>query len=392
MDRLAISLAFLGVVALPAAAQDVWEEESLWETGVTGEAALVASPGEDDETLLRFGIGAFANRVLDNGLEIGVVTGVRFERDHPARAGFSGILAAPAGQQPPVIGAFSGLAAAAVVEDAGARGAIETAYVYAEGGYGEIRLGRDEGIAKRFSEGAPSVFRTLSLHAPQLDPGGVALVRTDHDLTGPSAKVSVATPRIIGLRGGLSFTPEASTRGLDRDPARIFPGAPAVSIRNAAEASLSFNHRFRATGLRTRASVAYSHADVDAAPTSPVDYDSVTTLSAGGSLEWEGFVLGGSMLDSDNGLADTPGDYTAWTAGLSRELFGIRWGFEYGEAEDDTVQIDGKSWRFGGAKAFGDHAAVALGYRSDTVDLLTGAHSLYLPDSEGIVLEITLSR
>jgi hypothetical protein len=217
-----ILLALVSVTAsLPAAAQEDW---SVWETDWKAEAGLVLSPGANEQALYRLGLGVDTNRVLDNGLVLGFALQLDAQQDHPARAGFSGVVADPAPGMPAVTGAFSGLAQSIGFEDDGARGELQTAYLYAEGGYGEVRLGRDEGVAKRFSQGAPSLFSTVSLHAPRLDPEGGAIVRTDHDLTGPAAKISYTTPRIVGFKGGLSYTPDANVRGLDRDPARIVPG------------------------------------------------------------------------------------------------------------------------------------------------------------------------
>ena len=376
-------------ICLPAHAQEDW---AVWETGWTGEAALVIAPGAEEAALYRLGLGFDANRVFDNGLEFGVAARLDGELDNARRSGFSGLVADPAAGIAPASGAFSGLGASAGLEDRQERFVLQTAYLYLEGGYGQVRLGRDEGVARRFAQGAPSLFRAVSLHAPRLDPDGGAIVRTDHDLTGPALKVTYTTPRIIGLRGGLSFTPAAEVRGLDRDPARILPGTAAISLHNAAEASLSFNHRFRSNGVRLRAAAAYSQADIDAAPTAPVVYGRVDTWSVGGSVEWQDTTIGASWLGSDNGLDGQPGDYAAWTLGLTHEAFGFRWGAEYGEASDEAAGVEGESWRVGAARSLNDHAAIALGYRKDT--LASGAMwaSPRTLGGEGIVIEITLSR
>lgn len=389
MQRLTVLCVFSTALCLPAIAQEDWD---VWETEWTGEAAIVVAPGADEVALYRLGIGFDANRVLDNGLELGVVMQLDAELDHAQREGFSGIVGDLAPGTAPLTGAFSGLARSAGLEDRGARGRLQTAYIYAEGGYGEVRLGRDEGVAKRFAKGAPSLFSTLSLHAPRLDPDGGAIVRTDHDLTGPAAKLSYATPRIIGLRAGLSYTPEADVGGLDRDPARILPGTAAFSLHNAAEASLSFSHLFRPSGLRVRAAAAYSQADVDAAPTAPASYGQIDTWSAGANLEWDDTVVGVSWLGSDNGLDSISGDYTAWTLGLTHTAFGVDWGAEYGQASDDAVGVEGESWRAGIAREVNDTTRLALGYRSDQLDPRSMVSAPRAVSGEGIVFEITLSR
>nr|WP_321512588.1 porin [uncultured Hyphomonas sp.] len=373
---------------LPALAQEDWD---VWETDWEKDGALLFAPGAEEAVLYRLGLGFDTNRVLDNGLVLGAAARLDAELDHPARAGFSGIIADPAPGEVAVAGGFSGLARSSGLEDDGARAVLQTAYIYVEGGYGEARLGRDEGVAKRFAQGAPSLFSSLSLNAPRLDPDGGAIVRTDHDLTGPAAKASFTTPRIVGFKGGISYTPEADVRGLDRDPVRILPGTAATVLTNAAEASVSFNHRFRESGVRVRASTGWSRADVDAAPTAPAPYNSVETWSFGASTEWKDTVIGASWQSSDNGLDGLSGDYTAWTAGLTHTAFGLDWGVEYGEASDDAVGVEGESWRAGVARSVADTARIAVGYRSDQLDFGAYAQPRRL-GGEGIVIEITLSH
>ena len=61
------------------------------------------------------------------------------------------------------------------------------------------------GAAARFFEGAPSALTHASISNAYLDPDGIKIIRTNHDLTGPSAKISYATPRILGLRASRDF-------------------------------------------------------------------------------------------------------------------------------------------------------------------------------------------
>lgn len=388
MNRLIFPVFFSAAACLPALAQEEW---AVWETDWKVEAGLVLSPGAEEPALYRLGLGFDTNRVLDNGLVLGLALQLEAQQDHPARSGFSGITANSAPGSPAVTGAFSGLGRSSGMEDHGARGALQTAYLYAEGGYGEVRLGRDEGVAKRFAQGAPSLFSTVSLHAPRLDPDGGGIVRTDHDLTGPAAKISYTSPRIIGIKGGISYTPEADVRGLDRDPARILPGTAAFSLSDAAEVSFSFNHRFRESGVRLRAATAWSVADADTSAAAPATYGRVETLSFGASAEWKDTAVGASWLGSDNGLTGQAGDYSAWTAGLTHSAFGFDWGIEYGRATDDSVGVEGESWRAGLARQVNDSARIAFGYRSDQPDFTADALSRPL-GGDGIVIEITLSR
>tara|TARA_R110002096_G_C14454912_1_gene711846 strand:- start:70 stop:963 length:894 start_codon:yes stop_codon:yes gene_type:complete len=290
-------------------------------------------------------------------------------------------------------GAFSALATGAEREHVGPRGQLEQAYVYAEGGYGEVRLGRDKGVAARFHEGAPSVFVKASTANPVLDPTGQAYVRTDHDLTGPALKLSYASPRILGVRAGASFTPTADVRGLDRDPARKVGGNPQVSVESASEVAVNVSRKLRESGVRLQAALAYSLADVSSAIT-PDIYGTVETWSAGASAEFDTLTIGASLLNSDNGVETGPGDYSAWTLGVTKQAFSLDFGVDYGKASDDLTGLETKSWSFGAAKELREGMRIAGGYRSQTVRYRRVGLVPLPPNrdsADGIVLEITLS-
>ena len=79
-----ILLAIVSATAcLPAVAQEDW---SLWETDWKAEAGLVLSPGAEQPALYRLGFGVDTNRVLDNGLVLGLalqmLRGARASRRH----------------------------------------------------------------------------------------------------------------------------------------------------------------------------------------------------------------------------------------------------------------------------------------------------------------------
>lgn len=382
-------LAFaLAAAAAPAAAQDVWEDAGGIETDASWEAAAVGAT-DSGESFLYTLRGAFeANYFLENGAEVGLRTSGGIDRDHPARPAFAGVLgpAQPVAAPP---GAYSGLARGPAPYDAGFRGRVETGYIYIDGGYGELRTGLDEGVAARFFEGAPTLFRHAALVNPTLDPYGRVIARTDHDLTGPSLKVSYATPRILGLRAGASFTPDANSGGLDRDPARS--GAP--DIENAAEVALNLSRRLPRSGVRLRAAAAWSQADASQAGL-PGAYDTVETWSAGGSVEFSSLALGASWLDSSNGLAGPGGDYSALSTGLRMTFGKVDAGAEWVDAEDKGIGAESETIGLSLGRNFGDTVRIVGGWqRHDTRftgNVLPLAPSLR-ERSDGIVIEITLS-
>lgn len=378
----------LTAAAAPASAQDVWDEPGGIETEATFEATAVAATDASESFLYTLRVAFAANLILDNGAEVGVRASGGSDRDHPARPAFSGVIG-PGQPGAGPTGAFSGLSRGPAADEAGPRGRVETGYIYIDGGYGELRAGLDDGVAARFFEGAPTLFRHAALVNPTLDPYGRALARTDHDLTGPSLKVSYATPRILGLRAGATFTPDASSGGLDRDPVR--DGAP--DIKNAAEVALNLSRRLPRSGVRLRAGAAYSQADASA-PALPGVYGTVKTWSAGGSVEFSALALGASYLDSNNGLAALNGDYTALSSGLRITFGKVDAGLEWTDAEDRGARTESESIGLSLGRNFGDNVRIVGGWqRLDTRyagNPLPLAPSLRA-QSDGVVFEITLS-
>lgn len=382
----------MAAFAQSAAAQDVWDDPGGVETEVTFEGALIVAPDADEFVLGLMNGGLTANYVLANGAIIGAAGSLEAQYDHPARDGFSGVFPPASGAGASAGGAFSGLGRGPAREDRDLRVSLETAYVYIDGGYGEARLGIDEGLATRFFEGGPVLFAHAGLTNPALDPSGQIIARTDHDLTGPALKVSYASPRILGLRAGASYTPEADRRGLDRDPARDFPGAARPEIEDAFEIALNLSRRLPQSGVRLRAGAAYSQAETRFLP-DPTLYGTVETWSAGASAEFSRLRVGGSYLSSDNGAASLPGDYSAWSVSGAVPFGKLEAVVEAGGAEDELANLNSESWQLGLSWRPESGWRLAGGWRNVDTEFLNGVGTL--PSSEGsrkgIVIEITRS-
>ena len=382
----------LTALAPAAAAQDVWDDPGGVETDVSFSGALVVAPEADEFVLGLAKAGLSMNYVLMSGAEIGAVASLEAQMDHPARAGFGGVFLPDAGAGATPGGAFSGLARGPAAEDADLRFSLETAYVYIDGGYGEARLGADDGISTRFFEGGPVLFAHAGIVNPALDPSGETIARTDHDLTGPAVKLSYATPRILGLRAGVSFTPEADRRGLDRDPARSFPGARRPEIEEAFEVALNLSRRLPQSGVRLRAGAAYSQASTHY-PAGPTLYGDVETWSAGASAEFSQFRVGGSYLESNNGISGRPGDYSAWAVSAAAPFGKVEAVAELAGAEDEAARLTSDSWQLGLAWSPDEAWRLAAGWREvDTESSIPGL-PLAAPEGRrsGIVIEITRS-
>lgn len=394
MHRPALISLALGSLAPAAFAQDIWDDPGGWETEWEAGATIMAAPGAPEALQYVVTGGFSANYVLDNGAEIGFSAGAEFLRDHPARPDFSGLLPPGppgGGAQPP--GAFSRLARGPAAEGSSPRFELDHAYIYIEGGYGELRLGSDDGIGVRFFEGGPALFTAAGLVNPDLDPTGRLIARTQNDPTGPAPKLSYASPRILGLRAGASYTPEASLESFEDALEDALPGGIVPELENAVELALNLSRRLPQSGLRLRAALSWSRADV-AYSLQPGLYGAVETWSAGGSVEQGPWRAGASWLSSDNGIAAGSGDYTAWSLSTARNLGRFDLVAEYAEAEDDFARLESRAWQAGLAVTPEEGWRLAAGWRDErltTAPLAPIASPAARESRRGIVVEITRS-
>lgn len=372
----------------PAMAQPF--DLSDWTIDTRADAIIAFAPGRDSDGSpeaemfagqvrgeIRF------ERVLDNGAEIGARLGGVAQLDHPARAGFSGRIgdgtAALFGPQPR--GAFTGLTLGGPLEDTGVRAQLETAFVYIDGGYGELLAGRDIGIARRFHEGAPSVFNRHRVTHARLDTSGLASVLTRNDLTGPAAKISYATPRLLGVRLGGSYTPRANVSGLDRDPDRDVPGVLEPRLEDGLETAVNISRRLQSIGANVEAYGAYSRANLETGPLR-ADTGTVEVWSSGGRIAWDRFELGADWLTTDNGA----GRYKAWSVGGQFNVYSVDFSVEYGESSDRVTGAQGEALSIGAAKTYFEKLTVAAGLQRQALRFAGASDAA----STAPVIEMTL--
>lgn len=369
-------------VSLAAQAQPFDEVEINLETvGVIAPGLQEEGAAETEPLLGEISLSGRAERVLESGLRIRLNGALRTQYDNALSAGttrsFGETLAAPA--------PFSGQAGGLPSDSDELRTRLESAYIQIDGAYGEVRLGKDRGVAARFFEGPPSAFRHARLDAPLLDPAGLSLVRTRHDLTGPSPKLSYASPRILGIRAGVSLTPDANSDGLDQRFG-LDRGGLTGGLDEAYEVAVNASRLIASMDLRVEGMVAWSSASIDAPAAGFADIykDRVESISTGGRVRYKDWTLGATWADSNDGLED--GEYEAWTLGIGRPAFGLDWTVGYGAAEDQRTGLNAESWRIGAAREFGDSARISLGYLLDDGESLNSTAKV-----DGVVVEVTLS-
>ncbi len=377
--RRPITLAAVALgVAGPAFAQ---EGDGEWKTTV--QASLVGSAVEADDPAAPAADGVMASALVEvsrsdtfeNGLTLGWLGAVRYERDAPSRPAFAGAFGTCPGGNPACaasgglapIAPSTGLSVGGSTIDAEGFVAIEAAAVSLAGPWGEGMLGLDTGAAARLDARAPTVLSRVSAFSPGLDPTGLSITRARNDVTGSSAKATYLTPRWLGLRAGVSYTPQADQRTTDFDPDFGAPGLASADLENVWEGAVSFARQFAEQNLRVRAAVTYSSADSGSGAAGFGGYEA---WGAGMELEGEGWTGGARWLGSNNAWAAGNGDYEAWELGFVREIEGgWRFGIETGWAEDKLLNLDGSSWLAGISKDLTDNVILGVAWTKSEADI-----------------------
>lgn len=377
--RRPITLAALAIgAAAPAFAQG---GDGEWATRAEATVVLSAVEGSDPfapsaDTLTASALLEVSRSdTFDNGLTLGWLAAVRYDRDAANRPAFAGAFGAcppaspgcaAAGPGSPV-SPQTGLGVGGLVFDEGGFIAVEAASVSLSGPWGEGALGYDTGAAARLDARAPTVLNRVSAYSPGLDPTALSVTRARNDVTGSSPKASYLSPRWLGLRVGVSYTPEASQRTADFDPDVGGPGLVTAELEDVWEGAVSFARQFAEQDLRVRAAVTYTSAT---SGSGAIGFDDYEAWGAGLELEHDGWTGGARWLSSDNAWAAGNGDYEAWELGLVKETEdGWRVGVEAGWARDELLDLEGSSWLVGVSKEISHNLTVGVGWSSAEADI-----------------------
>ena len=319
------------------------------ELDVSGEVSVAAGLTDGDaEADVNAEIAATASSILDNGIEIGASVEARLDADQPGQffAGgrYSSLL----------IGGPRGIA------PVGSDAYLQGAYAYAKGGFGQIIVGRDHGVARTLAVTSPTIFRAVNVNDWQTDLSGLNDVHTVNDFTGYSTKFSYMPPAnflggvLGGLQLGVSYSPQLRTCG-DRlcAPESGFIISPDGALLtesarwdNAFEAALYYQRGIGrgSDRLLLGFGASYVTADEDTRTASLI-YDDYEAYSVGLNLAYRGVTLGGSVKNTNAGLASFEDDgYLAFDAGITfrtGEETGD-WGFMlgYGQSEANAIGPD----------------------------------------------------
>ena len=354
------------------------------ERTVTPRAALIAAVGGYDaqgpieaQPTARAELGVDARWLLDSGVTVGAALGAAAEIDNRRRGFLGGC--APGANGCALIAPITNVATDPNARSGRARAAIEDAYVFVEGPWGEASVGRDIGAAARFSLPPPDIVRGATLADPLIDPTGLGGIPLSADLTGYSAKVTAISPRWLGVKVGVSYAPEAKTDRLSRPVVRAV-GRP-FEGDDAIEAGASFSRTW-ANGVETTLGLGWSETEGGAA------FGDVSALSLGAHIARGPVRLGVAALEGEVGTA--PGrEIRSLAVGGTYEAGAWRFAAGAGRLRDQWFGQTVETARIGARKRFGEAFSVALVAQTGdrTADSAVSAHKQRF---SGATLEISL--
>ncbi len=286
-----------------------------------------------------------ASSILDNGIEIGAGVMARLDGDQP-RQFFGGgryssvLIGGPRGIAPDESDVY-----------------LEGAYAYAKGSFGQLIVGRDQGIARLLAVKSPTIFSAVNINDWQTDLSGLNDIHTINDFTGYSTKVTYMPPAnflggvLGGLQLGVSYSPVLRECGdLLCAPESGFVLSPeGVMLTetskwdDAIEAALYYEKGIGVGADRLYLGVGASFvtASEDSRTLSDAfaDYEA---YSVGLNLAYRGITLGGSVKTTNAGLASFEDDgYLAFDAGVTfrtgEESGDVAFMLGVGQSEANTI-------------------------------------------------------
>lgn len=314
------------------------------EFDVEGEVTVVAGVSDGEaaaDTDADFQVTG--STVFANGIELGAVVQARLDGQQPPQSFAGGRFSSFLIGGPRGVGPLS--------SDAYVRGA----YAFARGAFGEVIVGRDQGVARTFSVTAPTIFNSINVNDWRTDLTGLNDIHTVNDFSGQATKISYLPPAnflggvLGGLQLGVSYSPTLRDCG-ERlcEPESDFLVAPDGTLltessnwEDVVEAALYYQKSL-SNDFLIGFGASYVAAEEDVRSLSPF-FEDYQAYSLGVNLAFRGVTLGGSVKSTNAGITsfdDADDGYLAFDAGVTFKTGDEKgdWGFMlgYGQSEATT--------------------------------------------------------
>ncbi len=213
----------------------------------------------------------------------------------------------------------------------------DRAYIFAQGTFGQVRLGQTNSFNDETYVSAPTDYLPLALvdqvqnwFGPNtnIGGGGPAATVTGNSIIWPSlnadgnsTKIVYFSPRFSGLQLGASYEPRNDSSHTDVNrtkPVGTFAAGANGIYQDVVEVGANYNNTFG--GVSVKASAGYMWGEsVDDAP--GANYKNLNAWQVGAQVGYAGFAIGGSYTDyGKSGLNDRVGVDTEstrnWVVGV----------------------------------------------------------------------------
>ena len=315
----------------------------------SGEASVVAGTVDGDAKADGDAkVEVKGSTVLNSGVEVGAVVKARVDGQQPYQLYGGGrysslLIGGPRGVAPMDADAY-----------------LEGAYAYARGGFGQLIVGREQGVARTLAVTSPTIFRAVNVNDWRTDLSGLNDVHTVNDISGYATKITYMPPANFlggvfgGLQLGVSYAPSLRNCG-ERlcAPEPGFVLAPDGTFltetshwEDVVEGALYYQKGVKVGGdrllLGVGASVVTAQEDARSLSSMFGDYEA---YSVGLNLGFRGITIGGSVKSTNAGLANLDEDgYLAFDAGVTFRTGEDKgdWGFMlgYGQSEANAIGVN----------------------------------------------------
>ena len=230
---------------------------------------------------------------------------------------------------------------------------VDETFMYVEGSFGRINMGSEDSASYLMHYNSPSPVPAWGLSSPNANASGMTTPSTLTNELGDKDKITYFTPRFSGFQLGASYTPDAGWEtGSSGSP--YGPLGLEGSLEEAY--SISANYVSKFNDVSVAASVGYQFITVETAGS-----DDTEELSAGVSVGFSGFTIGGAykLTDNDGGVVDVERhDYNLGvTYGMGPWKVGVQYaGVDLDDASDghlDAIVVGGQYVLGAGITAFG---------------------------------------
>ena len=255
---------------------------------------------------------------------------------------------------------------------------IDEHYVFIKGGFGDIRIGAEDGAHYNLHSNAPGA--SWDNYADNSYIATYSTIYTSDYATSDSNKLYYMSPSMNGLKIGLSYTPDLGSSG-GKQGGKMTTNAKAAGSYGGAYA---FGARYSGdlSGMKVHASVGYQHLGLDSVLTAGDEDREVIIGSMSAAMG--GVKIGASFKTDDMGKAST--DVNVATVGITYSAGAMTIGAGGGTSTTETNGVDSESNNASASISYkvGPGVVVGGGVQYQDVDTQTD-------EALGVVMGVKLS-